>query len=133
MVMPKNPGKTSVTISMELRRTALNQDGEVRSPHTLQEQNRRFQGSGGVSRENRSYGFLPAFFDTHTGAVYLSRFANGRLAPMHLLEGLPSRLVARHAVSQQVIATKESIIAGFVRDGRFYTRQEAVQATAGLG
>jgi hypothetical protein len=59
--------------------------------------------------------------------VYLSRFADGRLAPMHLLDGLPPEVVLSDPVSRQVVALKDSVTAGFVREGRFYSRQEAVQ------
>ena len=59
------------------------------SARTLRQQNRAFRGTGGVSAENRALGFAPAFLDTQTGAVYRACFADGRPAPMHLLEGLP--------------------------------------------
>lgn len=129
MILQTCSGKTAAAASAVSRPGVLGQDGKVERALDLQAQNRRFQGSGGISQENRSSGFLPAFRDTHAGAVYLSRFANGRLAPMHLLEGLPSGLVVKNPLSQQVVAVKESVTAGFVRDDRFYTRQEAAQAT----
>jgi hypothetical protein len=90
-------------------------------------QNRCFEGTGGVSGENRSLGFLPAFADVLTGAVYLSRFADGRLAPMHLLEGLPEKAVERRDVNGRVTELKGSVVAGFVRDGQFYTREQAAR------
>lgn len=84
-----------------------------------------FKGTGGLSQENRSSGFVPAFSDARTGATYLSRFADGRLAPFHLLDGLPPALIARRTVSGRVLAAKDSVISGFFRDGQFYTRTEA--------
>jgi hypothetical protein len=81
-----------------------------------------------VSQENRAYGFLPAFRDARTGVVYLSRFADGRLAPLHLLDGLPAAVVLTDPLSGQVVALKDSVTAGFVRTGRFYTRAQAAQA-----
>src|ERR1700682_2778851 len=48
----------------------------------------RFRGTGGVSENNRSLGFQPAFIDRETQTVQLSRFPDGRLAPCHLLDGL---------------------------------------------
>jgi hypothetical protein len=83
-----------------------------------------FRGSGGVSQKNRSQGFLPAFYDTQTGAVYLSRFANGQPAPMYLVEGLQSDLLSMDQVFQQIIDIKNSVIVGFVQSNHFYTRQE---------
>lgn len=94
----------------------------------LKEQNERFMNTGGRSQENRSEGFRPAFSDTSTGAVYLSRFADGRPAPMHMLDGLPQEVVATRNAAGRVTAIKESVVAGFVRDGLFYTREEAAAA-----
>jgi hypothetical protein len=96
----------------------------------LAAQNRRFQGTGGVSRENRSLGFSPAFRDTGTGVVYLSRFASGAPAPMHLLDGLPDTLVVSRSACGRVLQAHGSVVAGFVRDGRFFSREEASRAVA---
>lgn len=93
----------------------------------LADQNQHFEGTAGVSHENRSLGFLPAFADTDTGMVYLSRFANGQLAPMHLLDGLPEKVVEQRDACGRVMAVKDSVIAGFVRDDYFYTREQAAQ------
>jgi hypothetical protein len=94
----------------------------------LQDQNRRFKGTGGVSQENRSYHFIPAFLDTQTGAIYLSRFADGRIAPLHLLDGLPPELVLEKTASTKVMAAKGSVTAGFLHCGHFYSREQAVKA-----
>lgn len=112
------------------QRAVLARKGRATSRLDCRDQVHGFQGRGGISQENRSYGFLPAFLDHKTGTVYLSRFADGRLAPMHLLEGLPLELVLREADSQRVLAIKDSVTAGFSRNGRFYSRQEAVQAVS---
>ena len=95
---------------------------------TLRKQNLAFVGTGGVSDENRSSGFRPAFFDTVTGRAVLARFGDGRPAPMHLLEGLPDEWVAERDAAGRVRAIKDSVIAGFVRNGRFYTREQAAAA-----
>ena len=84
------------------------------TPLQLREQNRQYVGTGGISQENRSKGFAPAFMSYRTGTVYLSCFADGRPAPFHTLEGLPDK--------------DESVEAGFVKDGKFYTRAEAAAA-----
>lgn len=84
-----------------------------------------YRGSGGVSAENRSYGFRPAFLDLETGAVYVSCFADGRPAPFHLLDGLPDAVVLARDPVGRVATVKDSVTAGFVRGCRFYTRDEA--------
>ncbi len=99
----------------------------------LRRQNRRYRGSGGVSAENRGAGFRPAFLDSRTGLVYLSRFPDGSPAPVHLLDGLPSELVVRRTAAGRVAAVGDSVVAGFVRDGRFLTRNEAIAELAERG
>lgn len=94
----------------------------------LKEQNKHFCGTGGCSQENSGEGFRPAFKDTGTGVIYLSCFADGRLAPLHLLDGLPTEVVIARDNNGRVIAVKDSVIAGFVREGQFYTRAEAAAA-----
>ena len=101
------------------------------TPRGLRQQNRVFRGSGGVSQENRGSGFVPAFSDTSTGDVYLSRFADGRIAPMHLLDGLPAAVVIKRSVSGRVTGVKETLQAGSVRAGKFYTREQAAAAVGG--
>jgi len=93
----------------------------------LQRQNQRFQGTGGRSQENRGQGFRPAFMDTDTRAIYASCFADGRLAPFHLIDGLPDVLIVARFSSGHVAALKASVIPGFVREDRFYTREEAAR------
>jgi hypothetical protein len=94
---------------------------------SLERENVRHRGTGGVSAKNRSLGFAPAFIDRETRAIYLSRFADGRPAPCHLLDGLPHALVLSRRACGRVAAVKPSLVSGFVRDGRFYTREEAAQ------
>ena len=84
-----------------------------------------YRGTGGVSENNRSRGFQPAFIDRDTETVYLSRFPDGRPAPCHLLDGLPDELVLARNEQGRVMRVKSSVVSGFVRDERFYTRDEA--------
>lgn len=98
----------------------------------LRGENRRFLGTGGRSQENRACGFRPAFMDTQTRLVYASRFQDGRPAPFHLLDGLPDEVVLARLPSGKVIAVKETVVSGFVRDGHFLTRDEAAARVAGF-
>ena len=95
---------------------------------TLRRQNLAFVGAGGISQENRSVGFRPAFHDLASGRSALARFADGSPAPMHLLDGLPEEWVVQRDTTSRVIAIKDTVIAGFLRNGRFYTREQAADA-----
>lgn len=104
------------------------------SDTVLCEENQRFAGSGGVSQDNWRCGFVAAFYDTSSGHAEVSRFRNGRPAPIHLLDGIPEEWVVARDPSGRVIAVKESIIAGFIFQGRFYTREQTVKAMGqGIG
>jgi hypothetical protein len=93
-------------------------------------ENERFRGTGGVSERNRDHGFAPAFLDHKTGRIYRSRFANGKPAPFHLLDGLPEHLVVRSRETGLLKGAGELLESGFVRFGRFYSRQEAADAVS---
>ncbi len=96
----------------------------------LRRENLVHSGTGGRSEENSGLGFWPAFLDFATQTIYRSRFADGRLAPFHLLDGLPDEVVVDRAPSGRVIAAKATLISGFVRNGFFYTRTAAARAAA---
>jgi len=100
---------------------------QAMSNERLRSENLTYAGTGGVSQVNRVQGFVPAFYDPETDTVELSRFANGSLAPIHLLEGLPEDWVVERSLDGMIRAIKESVIAGFVRGEYFYTRQQAAQ------
>lgn len=93
----------------------------------LEKENIRYQGSNGVSQQNRQSGFIPAFCDMLTGRTELSRFANGAVAPLHLLENLPQEWVEKKDSFGNVLAIKASVVAGFIKRGCFYTRKEAMK------
>jgi len=95
---------------------------------TLKTQNQHFAGTRGVSRENRGLGFLPGFMDQETGVIYLSCNADGSVAPIHRMDGLPNELIVARTSAGRVAAVKGSLIAGFIRDGLFYTREQAAIA-----
>lgn len=94
----------------------------------LREENLAYVGTGGVSQENHSSGFLPAFYDLATGNSHFSCFSNGSLAPIHVLDGLPEEWIRERDQSGKVCSVKDSVIAGFIRDGYFYTRKQAAEA-----
>ena len=94
----------------------------------LEHQNRRFAGRGGVSCENRARGFIPGFLDRATGEIYISCREDGTPSPIHILDGLPNKLVVTRTPSGQVAAVKGTIVPGFILDGQFYTRDQVVHA-----
>ena len=96
----------------------------------LRQENRRFAGSGGVSEENRVRAFVPAFYDACSCRVVISQFASGAPAAIHLLEGLPEEWVVSRDLCGRVAAVRDSVIAGFLREGQFYTREQAAQAVS---
>ena len=95
-------------------------------------ENTRYAGSGGVSAGNADLGFRPAFCDTQTLRVYASQFADGRAAPFHLLDGLPAEVVECRDAAGRVTRIKSTLVSGFVRMGRFFTRDEASALAAAL-
>ncbi|MEN8207605.1 MAG: hypothetical protein ABFS24_16615 [Pseudomonadota bacterium] len=98
------------------------------SPRILAQQNHLYRETGGVSEGNRDQCFRPAFLDRMTGTTWLSRFADGRIAPLHVLDGLPNELVADREAGGCVKAAKDCVIAGFLRGGLIYTREHAARA-----
>lgn len=101
---------------------------QAMTTRVLAEENQVFHGTGGISEKNRPYGFRPAFYDSDSGEVYASCFANGHPAPFHLLDGLPDEVVITRHPTGRVAAVKSSVTSGFVLDGRFYTRDQAARA-----
>lgn len=95
---------------------------------TLKLENRRFFRTAGVSRRNRGVGFLPGFLDQETGTIYFSCTSDGNLAAVHLMDGLPENLIVARSASGRVAAVKGSIIAGFIKEGHFYTREQVARA-----
>jgi len=94
----------------------------------LRIENLAFAGTCGVSERARAARFLPAFKDLETGRVELACFASGAPAPMHVISCLPDEWAAARNAAGEIIALKASIVAGFVRDDSFYTREEAASA-----
>ncbi|MEH6825510.1 MAG: hypothetical protein V7629_16550 [Motiliproteus sp.] len=95
---------------------------------TLRMENRQYAGTGGISQLNCEYGFVPAFQNTLDRINEISRFGDGRAAPLHLLDGLPDAWVIERSPEGKVLSVKDSVIAGFLRQDRFYTREQAASA-----
>jgi len=94
----------------------------------LRIENLAFAGTCGVSQNAHKVRFLPAFKDLETGRVELACFTPGTPAPMHVLSCLPDEWAAERNAAGEIVALRPSVIAGFVRDDRFYTREEAASA-----
>lgn len=96
----------------------------------LRRQTGDFRGRGGTSQNNRECGFAPVFRDSETGKVYPSHYADGRSACVHLIEGLPVELVLERDAYGRPVTVKGSLEPGFIREGRFYTREQAAVLVA---
>lgn len=94
----------------------------------LRADNLAFAGTAGVSEHARKARFMPAFKDLATGRVEIARFTPGHPAPMHVLSCLPDEWAAERDADGAITVLKPSVIAGFVRDDVFYTREEAAAA-----
>ena len=102
-----------------------NEDGLCHG--ALRAQNAAFQATGGVSRNNRAAGFLPGYCNVSTGEAVISCFADGSPSPVHLLDGLPDAWVAERDAPGRVRQTVPLVVAGFFREGSFYTREAAAR------
>lgn len=96
-------------------------------PSFLEKENRQYAGTGGLSENNAQARFVPAFKDAYTGQIEISRYRDGRPAPFHLIDGLPDEWITNRDVVGNVVELKDTVISGFVRLGRFFTRQEALE------
>jgi hypothetical protein len=110
--------------------TALPAPAVPLTTRVLAQENRVYWETGGVSAGNRDQDFRPAFQDQKTGTTWLSRFADGRIAPLHVLDGLPDELVDERDRNGHVKTCNACVIAGFLRGGLFYTREQAARAVA---
>jgi hypothetical protein len=98
------------------------------TPAQLVRENVRYFGATGCCAGAAHGRFAPAFLDAETGRLLPSRFADGRLAAVHVLDGLPPDLVVERSPAGRVRDVKGGLVSGFLRDGCFYTREEAFRA-----
>ena len=101
--------------------------GTTLSVATLRRQNRRFANTGGVSANCFRQGFVAAFKEASSGETRLSCFGDGSPAGVHILDGLPDDWVTRRDSSNHVTEVRNTVIAGFLHDGRFYTRDQTAE------
>jgi hypothetical protein len=95
----------------------------------LRRENLAFVGTAGVSAEGAGRCLRPAFRDPLTGRVEIARHEDGRPAPVHIICGLPAEWVCERDAEGRVTALRADIESGFVRDGVFYTREQAARLT----
>ena len=99
------------------------------TPAALKQQTLHYTGTGGTSVKAGCAGFAPAFLDQDTNIIYRACFGSGAPAPMHILDGLPEEVILVRDVCGRVIAAKQSLVAGFIKEGVFYTREQAACVT----
>jgi hypothetical protein len=97
---------------------------------SLRDENRLFEHTRGLSEHNGHLGFVPGYRNRATGEQVVSRYADGSPAPVHLLDGLPESWVAERDGDGHVTRTCPDLVSGFIRGGLFYTREQAIRATA---
>lgn len=93
----------------------------------LQAHSDQFAGTGAVSAENRSLGYIPAFRDRDSGAIYLSCDSRGNVSPVHQFQGLPEEVVKRRDEDGRILEVKSSLVPGFVSNGEFLTREQCAE------
>jgi hypothetical protein len=97
------------------------------NPTRLAAENAVHAESGALAAVRR-FDFRPAFLDVATMRIHHSRFADGQLAPFHVLDGLPDEVVVNRLPSGRVAFAKSTLIPGYERHGFFYTRTAATRA-----
>lgn len=86
-----------------------------------------YRGTGGVSAENSAYGFHPAFLDRDTGLIHICRNGAGDAATSHRFDCLPEECILARDPQGRPYAVKPALVAGFEREGYFFTREQAAQ------
>ena len=94
---------------------------------TLCSENLTYAGTRGISENNHTSNFRPAFLDRTTGRIEIAKLKNGEQAPVHIICWMPEEWATSIDDNGLVLGLKPGIIAGFERGGRFYTREEAAE------
>ena len=90
-------------------------------------QSQVYTGNRGVRDDASMSGFRPAFLDKATGRVAIARLRDGKPAAAHLIAWLPRDWAAEMQADGSIVRLRDGIIAGFVRDGVFLTREQALE------
>ena len=89
----------------------------------LQQKKNYFQHNGAVFSD-LSFGFIPAFKNLEDEQVHLSLDECGEISVMHLFDHLPDHWIYERDEGGRALSLQPSIIAGFMRNARFYTLGE---------
>lgn len=84
-------------------------------------------GTGSGVFSDTCFGFMPAFRNIHNKETHLSVYDGGHPSVVHLLDGLPDKWIDEKSGDGRPVSLKAGIIAGFMRQGRFYTLREIMQ------
>jgi len=98
------------------------------SHHQAVQQQGRYNQFNGAVFSDVSFGFMPAFKNLINQQVHLSTDSNGELSVMHLFDGLPDHWINERDNKGRALTLKSEIIAGFMRDARFYTLSEIMHS-----
>lgn len=128
VVTEQTPSDRSEDASVDGPLAVVSRRGPPLSQFELRLENSAYSGTAGVSENNRASGFKPAFRNIRTGEIVVSRFSDGRPAPVHVLDGVPKDWVVKRDDRGHVRRVLATIVSGFLRHGRFYTREDAVRA-----
>ncbi len=97
---------------------------------SLRDEKVLFERTRALGLHNERRGFVPGFRHNASGDLAIARFADGSAAPLHVLDGLPEDWIAVRDARGHVTHTCAGLVSGFIREGRFYTRDEAARACA---
>ena len=97
---------------------------DMLNSRVLRFENKRYAGTRGVSENNRDDKFYPAFLNKRDGRVEIAKKQDGSPAPFHLIDWLPEEWATGIDTKGRVRSLQPEIIAGFVREGIFFTREE---------
>ena len=98
------------------------------SQSQLAEQRGVYDKLGGSVFRDASFGFMPAFMDLKNREIHLSAYADGMPSVIHIFDGLPGHWVEEWDDQGKAVALKSTVIAGFMRNGSFYTLKEIVNS-----
>ncbi|MCW9012747.1 MAG: hypothetical protein OQL06_03115 [Gammaproteobacteria bacterium] len=72
------------------------------------------------------FGFMPAFMDLHNKETHLAAYEDGMPSVVHILDGLPDYWISERDELGKAVSLKSGVIAGFMRNGCFYTLNEII-------